>query len=171
MARPLARHILASLAAFLVAGLSTPWVVRKLTRSKALFLIPLLLVAGTSICYGLLLPDLWWLRQRIAVFCYFLWIGGMLQGDFGYSFEYQMPVNDLIGSRLFLTILVSFATIMLTWLIGGGKVVTLTVRVFELLGEANLRYAATAALVLMLPAMAALALMRRLDSGRPAGGS
>ena len=45
---------------------------------------------------------------------YFLWIGGMLQGDFGYSFEYQMPVNDLIGSRLFLTILVSFATIMLT---------------------------------------------------------
>ena len=48
---------------------------------------------------------------------YFLWLGGMLQGDFGYSFEYQMPVNDLIGSRLFLTILVSFATIVLTWLI------------------------------------------------------
>ena len=48
---------------------------------------------------------------------YFLWVGGMLQGDFGYSFEYQMPVNDLIGSRLFLTILVSFATILLTWLI------------------------------------------------------
>ena len=67
--------------------------------------------------------------------------------------------------------LISWFQYALTWLIGGGKVVTLTVRVFELLGEANLRYAATAALVLMLPAMAALALMRRLDSGRPAGGS
>lgn len=48
---------------------------------------------------------------------YFMWVGGMLQGDFGYSFEYQMPVTDLVGSRIFLTILVSFATILLTWLI------------------------------------------------------
>lgn len=48
---------------------------------------------------------------------YFIWVGGMLQGDFGYSFEYQMPVMDLVGSRIFLTILVSFATILLTWLI------------------------------------------------------
>lgn len=48
---------------------------------------------------------------------YFMWVGGMLQGDFGYSFEYQMPVTDLVGSRIFLTILVSFATIFLTWLI------------------------------------------------------
>ena len=48
---------------------------------------------------------------------YFIWLTGMLQGDFGYSFEYQMPVSDLIGSRIFLTILVSFATILLTWLI------------------------------------------------------
>lgn len=48
---------------------------------------------------------------------YFIWVGGMLQGDFGYSFEYQMPVTDLVGSRIFLTILVSFATILLTWLI------------------------------------------------------
>jgi len=48
---------------------------------------------------------------------YFIWVGGMLQGDFGYSFEYQMSVTDLVGSRIFLTILVSFATILLTWLI------------------------------------------------------
>nr|PZN82960.1 MAG: ABC transporter permease [Pseudomonadota bacterium] len=48
---------------------------------------------------------------------YFIWLTGMLQGDFGYSFEYQMPVSDLIGSRIFLTVLVSFATILLTWLI------------------------------------------------------
>ena len=59
--------------------------------------------------------------------------------------------------------LLSWFQYALTWLIGGGKVATLTVRVFDFLGEANLRYAATAALVLMLPALAALWLMRRLE--------
>src|SRR5690606_23120136 len=48
---------------------------------------------------------------------YFIWLAGMVQGDFGYSFEYQMPVADVVGSRIFLTILVSFATILLTWII------------------------------------------------------
>lgn len=48
---------------------------------------------------------------------YFIWLTGMLQGDFGYSFEYQMPVADLVGSRIFLTVLVSFATILLTWIV------------------------------------------------------
>ena len=48
---------------------------------------------------------------------YFFWVGGMLHGDFGYSFEYQLPVSDVVGDRLWLTILVSFTTILLTWLI------------------------------------------------------
>ncbi len=48
---------------------------------------------------------------------YFFWVGGMLHGDFGYSFEYQLPVSDVVGDRLWLTILVSFSTILLTWLI------------------------------------------------------
>ncbi|MFK0684507.1 ABC transporter permease [Ochrobactrum sp. BD67] len=48
---------------------------------------------------------------------YFYWVGGMLQGDFGYSFEYQLPVSEVVGDRLWLTILVSFCTIVLTWLI------------------------------------------------------
>lgn len=48
---------------------------------------------------------------------YLIWLTGMLQGDFGYSFEYQMPVADLVGSRIFLTVLVSFATILLAWII------------------------------------------------------
>ncbi len=48
---------------------------------------------------------------------YFLWVWGMLQGDFGYSFEYQMPVTEVVGDRMFLTILVSFTTIVFTWLI------------------------------------------------------
>ncbi|MGF9566233.1 ABC transporter permease [Neorhizobium sp. JUb45] len=48
---------------------------------------------------------------------YLNWVGGMLVGDFGYSFEYRMPVNEVVGDRLWLTILVSFVTIALTWII------------------------------------------------------
>jgi peptide/nickel transport system permease protein len=48
---------------------------------------------------------------------YFHWVGGMLSGDFGYSFEYQLPVTDVVGDRLWLTIMVSFITIIFTWLI------------------------------------------------------
>ena len=48
---------------------------------------------------------------------YLLWITNFAQGDFGYSFENQRPVSEVIGNRLWLTILVSFATIILTWVI------------------------------------------------------
>ncbi len=34
---------------------------------------------------------------------YFKWFGQVLQGDFGFSFEYQKPVRDIIGERLALT--------------------------------------------------------------------
>ena len=45
------------------------------------------------------------------------WVGGFIKGDFGYSFEYDLPVNEVIGDRLWLTILVSFITILFTWAI------------------------------------------------------
>lgn len=48
---------------------------------------------------------------------YFNWVTGMLQGDFGYSFDFRMPVNEVVGDRLFLTIMVSFFTIIFTWLL------------------------------------------------------
>jgi len=48
---------------------------------------------------------------------YLNWVAGMLQGDFGFSFEYRLPVSEVVGDRLFLTILVSMATILFTWLI------------------------------------------------------
>lgn len=46
---------------------------------------------------------------------YGLWLIGMLQGDFGYSFEYDLPVTEVVGDRLFLTVLISIATILFTW--------------------------------------------------------
>jgi peptide/nickel transport system permease protein len=42
-------------------------------------------------------------------------VGGLLQGDFGYSFEYDMPVNAVVGDRLLLTFIVSFTTVLFTW--------------------------------------------------------
>ncbi len=48
---------------------------------------------------------------------YFHWVAGMLTGDFGYSFEYRLPVMNVVGDRLWLTIVVSFTTIIFTWLI------------------------------------------------------
>ncbi len=48
---------------------------------------------------------------------YLNWVGGMLHGDFGYSFEYRMPVTDVVGDRVWLTILVSTVTIVVTWLL------------------------------------------------------
>ena len=56
--------------------------------------------------YGLDQP--WW-RQ------YLLWLGGMLQGDFGFSFEHDRPVAEVVGDRLWLSFLVSFTTILFTW--------------------------------------------------------
>ncbi len=46
---------------------------------------------------------------------YLYWFGGMLTGDFGYSFEYDLPVNEVVGDRLYLSFLLSFSTIIFTW--------------------------------------------------------
>ncbi|MGC4025846.1 MAG: ABC transporter permease [Mesorhizobium sp.] len=55
--------------------------------------------------------------DKPPVIRYFYWLGGMLQGDFGYSFEYQLPVTEVVGDRMWLTVLVSFVTIIFTWLL------------------------------------------------------
>jgi peptide/nickel transport system permease protein len=48
---------------------------------------------------------------------YLLWIGGILQGDLGYSFENSKPVSEIIGDRLWLTVILSFCTIVFTWIV------------------------------------------------------
>lgn len=48
---------------------------------------------------------------------YLVWVTNFIQGDFGYSFEHQRPVSEVVGNRLWLTILVSFFTIIVTWVI------------------------------------------------------
>ncbi|EDP62799.1 oligopeptide ABC transporter, permease protein [alpha proteobacterium BAL199] len=47
---------------------------------------------------------------------YFYWAIGFLRGDFGYSFEYQLPVADVVGDRVMLTIVLNFGTILFIYL-------------------------------------------------------
>jgi peptide/nickel transport system permease protein len=48
---------------------------------------------------------------------YVVWAGGMLKGDLGYSFEYNLPVSAVVGDRLLLTFIVSLATLLFTYVV------------------------------------------------------
>src|SRR5689334_570973 len=48
---------------------------------------------------------------------YLYWAGGLLRGDLGYSFEYNLPVRDIVGDKLLLTFIVSFATVVFTYIV------------------------------------------------------
>ncbi|MDP9313630.1 MAG: ABC transporter permease [Chloroflexota bacterium] len=48
---------------------------------------------------------------------YLKWVGGMLRGDFGHSLEWNTPVADLLASRMPLTFLLAFATLVFTWVV------------------------------------------------------
>ncbi|MEQ8666140.1 MAG: ABC transporter permease [Rhodospirillales bacterium] len=43
---------------------------------------------------------------------YLTWAFGLLQGDLGYSFEYNLPVSEVVGDRLLLSMILNFATIL-----------------------------------------------------------
>ena len=46
---------------------------------------------------------------------YIKWFGQVLQGDFGFSFDWQQPVRDLIGERLALTFTIAICTALFTY--------------------------------------------------------
>jgi len=46
---------------------------------------------------------------------YFFWLGQILQGNLGESFTYRVPVTEIIGSRLFNTLLLSAAAMVIAW--------------------------------------------------------
>ena len=48
---------------------------------------------------------------------YVYWALGLLHGDMGYSFLYDLPVNKVVGDRLLLTFIVSFTTILFTYVV------------------------------------------------------
>ena len=62
------------------------------------------------------------LRNRYGldspIYAQFLkWFWNLLQGDFGVSFQWNKPVNELIWERLALTFIISLATLLFTWVV------------------------------------------------------
>lgn len=64
--------------------------------------------------------------DRPAIEQYAIWVGiwpkdgqfqGILQGDWGWSMEYNRPVGELVGDRLLLTFIVNFATILFVYVV------------------------------------------------------
>jgi peptide/nickel transport system permease protein len=53
--------------------------------------------------------------DRTPVEQYFRWLFGLLQGDLGWSFEYNLPVSEVIGDRLALSFLIAFVTVLFTY--------------------------------------------------------
>ena len=57
---------------------------------------------------------------------YATWVGfwpgsqgfsGLLQGDWGWSFEYDLPVKEVVGDRLLLSFILNFSIILFTWVV------------------------------------------------------
>ena len=46
---------------------------------------------------------------------YFKWIGQVLKGNFGFSFDWQQPVRDIIGERLLLTFSIAILSAIFTY--------------------------------------------------------
>ena len=55
---------------------------------------------------------------------YAVWVGiwpsergfsGLLQGDWGWSFEHDLPVNQVIGDRMLLSFILNFTVVLFTW--------------------------------------------------------
>jgi peptide/nickel transport system permease protein len=60
------------------------------------------------------LRQLYGLDQPVWV-QYWKWISRVVQGDFGVSMEWGRPVTEVLGDRLWLTVVVSISAILLTW--------------------------------------------------------
>ncbi len=48
---------------------------------------------------------------------YFVWVTGLIQGDLGYSFEHNLPVTDVVGDRMLLSMVLNFATILFIYVV------------------------------------------------------
>jgi peptide/nickel transport system permease protein len=55
---------------------------------------------------------------------YAVWVGiwpsdrgfsGLLQGDWGWSFEHDLPVGDVVGDRMLLSFMLNFTVVLFTW--------------------------------------------------------
>ncbi len=55
--------------------------------------------------------------DRHPIIAYVKWMAGVVVGDFGFSFDHNRPVSELVGERLMLTVVVTVTTMLFTWVI------------------------------------------------------
>ena len=55
--------------------------------------------------------------DRSMVEQYFVWLFGLVQGDLGYSFEYNRPVTEVVGDRLVLSMVLNFTTVLFIYVV------------------------------------------------------
>ena len=60
--------------------------------------------------------DLYGLDKPMIV-QYWKWSSQFIKGDFGVSMLFEQPVTKVIGTRLWMTVIVTLGAIMLTWVI------------------------------------------------------
>ncbi|MDJ0894950.1 MAG: ABC transporter permease [Alphaproteobacteria bacterium] len=48
---------------------------------------------------------------------YFRWVLGLMRGDLGWSFEYDLPVTAIVGEQVWLTIILNFATVLFIYIV------------------------------------------------------
>ena len=58
-----------------------------------------------------------WGLDKPLVAQYGKWMYNLMQGNFGYSMEYRIPVRQLIADRFWMTIAVAGGAIVFTWLV------------------------------------------------------
>jgi len=62
---------------------------------------------------------------------YFIWLGNMLRGQFGYSLVYNRDVTDVLAPLIWNSFIVAFAAFVLTWLIAIVSGVLASVRQYS----------------------------------------
>lgn len=62
------------------------------------------------------LEERYGLNQPIYV-QYVKWIGGVLQGNFGQSFEWKQPVENIVWGRMNMTLVITTSALLFTWFI------------------------------------------------------
>lgn len=55
--------------------------------------------------------------DRSPIEQYFHWAAGLVIGDLGYSFEYNLPVADVVGERLIMSFVLAFSATLFTYII------------------------------------------------------
>jgi peptide/nickel transport system permease protein len=63
---------------------------------------------------------------------YLTWAGGLLHGDLGYSFEHNLPVSEVVGDSLWLTVVVTLASTLFVWVVSFPIAIYSAVRQYSL---------------------------------------